>query len=115
MKLVNDFINLITWLFLKKWIEEWKAGNGECFREMPQDASRDATLICKLYVVLLPNNIHPNVNFAADGKVIISKMQHIWKDIRENKDPGLWRTLEDPGPLKTQAFRESRTLEDPGP
>ena len=94
-------------------MKERKTGNGECFREMPQDASRDAPLICKLYIVLLPNNIHPNVNFVADGKVSISKMQNIWKGIGENKDQGFWRTLEEPGPLRTQAFREPWTLEDP--
>ena len=33
----------------------------------------------------------------------------------ENKEPGLWRTLEDPGLLKTQDPRRPRTLEDPAP
>ena len=36
-------------------------------------------------------------------------------DIPENKDPGLWRTLEDPASKKTPDPREPRTLEDPGP
>ena len=56
MKLVNNFINLITWLF-KKFI-----------------------LICKLYIVLLPNLFHPYVTIIAGGKVVISgKMVHIWE------------------------------------
>ena len=54
MKLVNDFTNLIVRLFLKY------------------------ILICKIYIVLLPNLFHPYVNFIADGKVgIFSKIVHI--------------------------------------
>ena len=94
-------------------MEERKTGNRECFWEMPQDASRNAPLIFKLCIVLLPNNIHPNFNLVADGKVSISKMQNIWKGIGENKDPGFCRDLEEPGPLRTQSFRESWSLEEP--
>ena len=58
-------------------MEERKTGNGEYFGEMPQDQPQDAPLVCKLYIVFLPNNIHPNVNFVAGGKVRISRMKHI--------------------------------------
>ena len=37
------------------------------------------------------------------------------KGIPENKDPRGTRTLEDPGPLRTQDPRGPKTLEDPGP
>ena len=36
----------------------------------------------------------------------------IYNDIPESKDPGIQRTLEDPGPLRTQDPRGSRTLGD---
>ena len=54
MKLVNDFMNLITRLFLKY------------------------ILICKFYIVILPNLFCPYVNFIAGGKVgNSSKTVHI--------------------------------------
>ena len=35
----------------------------------------------------------------------------IYNDIPESKDPGLQRTLEDPGPLRTQDPRGPRNLD----
>ena len=44
-----------------------------------------------------------------------NKINSIHQGIPENKDPGLQRTLEDPGPQRTKDCRGPRTLEDPVP
>ena len=40
---------------------------------------------------------------------------HVSKGIPENKDPGVWRTLEEPGPYRTQDPRWLRTQGDECP
>ena len=45
----------------------------------------------------------------------MSTSKATFNGILEIKDLGLWRTLEDPGPLRTQNLRGPRTLEHSGP
>lgn len=49
------------------------------------------------------------------NSIVSSSDWRMARDVPENKDPGLWGTIKEPGSLKSQNPSEPNMLKDPGP